>query len=244
MWARRADDRDGYERNTLKHRLFRDRAQAGSKLAAALGAYGKGQPLVLGIPRGGVPVAYQVAKQLDADLDVIVACRIATPQQPEVAIGAVAADGSCYMNAKLRAWSGLSDEALAALTSAQRLVAQAREQRFRAGLSAFQPAGRVVIVVDDGLATGSTMTAALRSLRRAGAEHVVVAVPVGSAQASASIAREVDALICLQQPEPFHAVGEHYEHFEQCTDEEVQRLLIKQRKRRAAAARGRGIPTR
>jgi putative phosphoribosyl transferase len=100
----------------------------------------------------------------------------------------------------------------------------------------------VVIVVDDGLATGATITAALRSLRRAGAEHVVVAVPVGSAQACMSIAREVDALICLLQPEPFHAVGEHYEHFEPCTDGEVQRLLIKQRKRRAAAVGGSRLP--
>jgi putative phosphoribosyl transferase len=215
--------------------LFRDRADAGAKLGAALNAYRKTRPLILGIPRGGVPVAYHVAKHLDADLDVILARKVGAPNQPELAIAAVAADGSSYVNAKLRAWSGLSDAAFARLVDAARQEALAREQRFRAGLPPIEPAGRVVIVVDDGLATGATLTAALRSLRRAGADNVVVAVPVGSAQACASIAREFDALICLSQPGPFRTVGEHYERFEPCTDDDVQRLMLKQRRRRAQA---------
>lgn len=224
------------DRNHAGQRMFRDRADAGLKLATALNAYRKAHPLILGIPRGGVPVAYHIAKKLDADLDVIVARRIVVPKPPELAIGAVAADGSSYVNAKLRAWSALSDSAFARVTEAAREEAQAHEQRFRMGLAPLAPAGRMVIVVDDGLATGSTMTAALRALWRAGAENVVVAVPVGASQACASIAREVDALICLFQPEPFHAVGEHYEHFEACTDDEVQRLLLNQRRHRAHAS--------
>jgi putative phosphoribosyl transferase len=224
------------DRSYVGERMFRDRADAGAKLATALGAYRRSHPLILGLPRGGVPVAYHVAQRLDADLDVIVVRKIAAPKQPELAIGAVAADGSSYINAKLRAWSGLSAPAFARVTEDARSEAQAREQRFRSGLPPVDPAGRLVIVVDDGLATGATMTAALRSLRRAGAENVVVAVPVGSSQACASIAREVDALICIFQPEPFHAVGEHYEHFEQCTDDEVQRLLLNQRRHRALSS--------
>jgi putative phosphoribosyl transferase len=227
---------DGSER--IGQRLFRDRADAGAKLATALSGYQKSQPLILGIPRGGVPVAYHVAQRLDADLDVIVARKIVAPKQPELAIGAIAADGSSYTSIKLRAWSGLSDAALTRLTDAAREDAKAQEQRFRLGLPPIQPAGRVVIVVDDGLATGATMTAALRSLRRAGAEHVIVAVPVGSPQACASLAREVDALICLLQPEPFHAVGDHYEHFEPCTNDEVQRLLLNRRRKRGHSDHG------
>ena len=224
------------DRSHAGQRMFADRADAGAKLATALRAYRKSHPLILGVPRGGVPVAYHVAKRLDADLDVIVACKIAAPKRPELAMGAIAADGSSYINAKLRAWSALSDSAFARVTEAAREEAQAREQRYRVGLPPVAPAGRVVIVVDDGLATGATMTAALRSLRRAGAENVVVAVPVGSSQACGSIAREVDALICLFQPEPFHSVGEHYERFEPCADDEVQRLLLTQRRHRAQSS--------
>lgn len=235
----REDDPIGYDPGFM-HRPFRDREDAGGKLAAALSNYASCKPLILGIPRGGVPVAYQVAKHLHAELDVIVARKISAPSQPELAIGAVAADGTSFTNAKLRALSGLSDDALTHLTMAHRADAQAREQGFRAGLPPLHPAGRVVIVVDDGLATGATMTAALRSLRRAGAERVVVAVPVGSAEACARIAREVDEVVCLLQPAQFDAVSNYYEHFPQTADSEVQRFLIKQRKRRTQLGRGRG----
>lgn len=238
MWMPREDDPVGYDSGFI-HRPFRDRADAGAKVAAALSSYANLNPLIIGIPRGGVPVAYQVAKRLDAELDVIVARKISAPSRPELAIGAVTADGTSFTSSKLRMLSGLSEEALTHLTLAHRAAAQAREESFRSGLPPVRPGGRVVIVVDDGLATGATMTAVLRALRRAGAEHVVVAVPVGSAEACARIAREVDEVICLLQPAPFEAVSDYYEHFEQTADDEVQRLLIKQRKRRAAKTRRR-----
>lgn len=238
MWMPREDD--VANDCGFIHRPFRDRVDAGAKLAAALSGYARCSPLIIGIPRGGVPVAYQVAKQLNAELDVIVARKITAPSQPELAIGAVAADGASFTNSKLRALSGLSEDALTRLSLAHRADAHAREQNFRAGLPPVRPGGRVVIVVDDGLATGATMTAVLRSLRRAGAERVVVAVPVGASEACARIAREVDEVVCLLQPARFDAVSDYYEHFEQTADDEVQRLLIKQRKRVSQHARRRG----
>ena len=235
----REDDSVGYDSGFIR-RPFRDRVDAGAKLAAALGTYAICNPLIIGIPRGGVPVAYQVAKRLDAELDVIVACKITAPSQPELALGAVTPDGTTFTNSKLRALSGLSEDALTSLILAHRADAHQRQQGFRAGLPPVRPGGRVVIVVDDGLATGATMMAVLRSLRRAGAERVVVAIPVGSAEACARIAREVDEVVCLLQPAHFEVVSEYYESFGQTADAEVQRLLIKQRKRRTQRARLRG----
>lgn len=232
MMLPRQDGFGHYERGR-RPRRFLDRRDAGSQLAAALQAYRGSNPLVLGIPRGGVPVAYEVAKALDGDLDVIVARKIGAPSQPELAIGAVACDGTRYINAKLRTWAGLSDAALERLADVQQAEARASEQRFRAELPPLDPSGRIAIVVDDGLATGATMRAALRSLRARGAQQLVVALPVGAPQACRSLEREVDRLLCLQQPEVFDAVGQHYEVFDQTTDAEVEGLLRKQRKRRA-----------
>ncbi|HET8937532.1 MAG TPA: phosphoribosyltransferase family protein [Polyangiales bacterium] len=239
MWLPREDDPAGYNPELVR-RPFRDRADAGAKLAAALSSYAICHPLIIGIPRGGVPVAYQVAKELDAELDVIVARKITAPSQPELAIGAVTADGTTFTNAQVRALSGLSEDALTSLTLAHRADAHERQQSFRAGMPPVRPGGRVVIVVDDGLATGATMMAALRSLRRAGAERVVVAVPVASAEACARIAREVDEVVCLLQPAHFDVVSDYYENFHQTADAEVQRFLIKQRKRRMQKTRRRG----
>jgi putative phosphoribosyl transferase len=185
----------------------------------------------LGIPRGGVPVAYEIAKALDGDLDVIVARKLGAPAQPQLALGAVAADGTRYVNEKVRKWAALSDAALANLTEEMRLEAQARERRLRAGMPALDPSGRIVIVTDDGLATGATMRVALESLRTRGAAQLVVAVPVGAADACQRIAREVDVFICLRRPLPFNAVGQHYVSFTQTSDDEVEQLLRAHRER-------------
>lgn len=218
-------------------RLFHDRSAAGAKLAAALSAYRGSGALVLGIARGGVPVAYEIAKALDADLDVIVARKIGAPDEAELAIGAVTADGTRYINHKLRSWLGVSDAQLEAATELASATARTREQLLRAGLPALDPTGQIVIVVDDGLATGATLRAAILSLRQRCPLQLVAAVPVAAPEAYANLAREVDQLICLHRPEAFEAVGEYYEVFDQASDEEVERLLHKQRDRRSGAPR-------
>ncbi|MEY4582437.1 MAG: hypothetical protein RL701_7140, partial [Pseudomonadota bacterium] len=151
-----------YERPARGHGTprYRDRADAGLQLAAALSAYRGSKPLVLGIPRGGVPVAHHVAQELEGELDVIVARKLGMPGQEEYAFGAVASDGTQYVNAKLQALAGVSATKLSVLAAAQRTEAERREQLFRAGLPALQPHGRIAIVVDDGLATGATMRVA------------------------------------------------------------------------------------
>lgn len=232
MMIPRQDAFGHYER-APGHRgaLFRNRADAGAQLSVALQAYAGREPLVLGIPRGGVPVAYEVAKRLHGELDVIVARKLGAPSQPELAIGAVASDGTRYVNTRLQRVARVSPEALERLTEIESAEAKRREERFRVGLPALAPAGRIVIVVDDGLATGATMRAAVRSLRARGAEHTVIAVPVGSIHACESLGREVDVLVCPHRPEPFNAVGQYYENFDQTSDAEVERCLRAQRRR-------------
>jgi predicted phosphoribosyltransferase len=225
----RSDDADD---DTPHGWFFEDRRDAGTRLAAALSRYRGRDPLVLGIPRGGVPVAFEVATRLDGDLDVVVARKIGAPGQEELAIGAVAADGTRFVNAALRDMVGVSDVELAKLIESRQADARHGETRFRAGLQPLHPAGRIVIVVDDGLATGATMRAAVRSLARRGAEHVVVAVPVGAPESCHEIASEVDEFVCLAQPEPFYSVGQHYRIFDQTSDEEVERLLRASRERK------------
>ena len=228
----REDTVGDYEDEGARGWSFRDRKDAGQQLARALSEYRGQEALVLGIPRGGVPVAYEIACSLDAELDVIVARKIGAPGQEEFGIGAITADGSLVINEGMRAYVHISEPELEQRTQEQSAEAQRREHRFRVGLPALSPAGRLVIVVDDGLATGATLRAAVRSLKRRGAERLVVAVPVGAPEACTSIAREVDRLICLQQPEPFCAVGRHYREFDQTSDEEVQQLLRQRREAR------------
>lgn len=221
-------------------RPFRDRRDAGAKLSAAFHAYRGVHPLVIGIARGGVPVAAELAARLDGELDVIFARKITAPDRPGLALGAITADGVRRMNAKLRAWSTVSDAALATIAEQQRVLAEAAEARWRAGCSAIDPSGRIVILVDDGLATGATLGAALSSLRQRGCDQLMVAIPVGAPDACNALAREVDGLVCLQRPRPFVAVGDSYEHFPLITDSEVEQLLRRHREHRAVA--GREVP--
>ncbi len=183
----REDTVGDYEDEGARGWSFRDRKDAGQQLARALSEYRGQEALVLGIPRGGVPVAYEIACSLDAELDVIVARKIGAPGQEEFGIGAIAADGTLVINEDMRAYVHISEPELEQRTQEQSAEAQRREHRFRVGLPALSPAGRLVIVVDDGLATGATLRAAVRSLQRRGAERLVVAVPVGAPEACTRI---------------------------------------------------------
>jgi putative phosphoribosyl transferase len=208
-----------------RYRLFSDRREAGARLAEALDGYrGKGV-LVLGIPRGGVPVAAEVAHRLEAELDVVVARKLGAPISRELAIGAVTANGGRFLNEELVRELGVSDAYLERVAAEEMDEAHRRETRFRGGRSMASLAGRTVIIVDDGLATGATMRAAVRAVRKHQPARLVVAVPVGSREACAAVGREADEVVCLDQPVPFFAVGAFYEHFEPTEDAEVERIL-------------------
>lgn len=220
---------------SYRTRLFFDRVEAGQRLGQALEAYRNQDALVLGIPRGGVPVAAEVARRLGAELDVVVARKLGVPGHEELAMGAVTANGGVFLNEDIIADLGISSAQLRTVIARERRVAEGREQRFRAGRTRATIAGRTVIVVDDGLATGATMHAAVRSVRSESPARLVVGVPVGSREACAAIGAEVDDFVCLAQPELFMAVGLHYAHFEATEDDEVQRLLADAATRRQAA---------
>jgi predicted phosphoribosyltransferase len=209
----------------LELRRFHDRRDAGVRLAERLEAYRGRHVLVLGIPRGGVPVADEVARRLDAEFDVIVARKLGAPGFPELAIGAVTANGGRFINEDTLRELRVSSKYLQAVTASEMDEARSRETRFRGGRPPHPVRGRVVIVVDDGLATGATMRAAVRSVRSQQPAKLVVAVPVGSREACAALRLEADEVICLQEPEPFYAVGLHYQHFAPTEDSEVREIL-------------------
>jgi putative phosphoribosyl transferase len=230
-------DRKTWERPNDHEGMFRDRREAGERLAGALAAYRGPDTLVLGIPRGGVPVAAAVARRLDADLDIVVARKIGAPGQAELAIGAVTADGERWLNTALIAALAVPEDYLAAQLAAQLAEARRREGFLRGGLPARSAAGRCAVVVDDGLATGATMRAAVAAVRRQGPARLVAAVPVGARESCAALRPEVDELVCLCEPEPFWAVGLYYREFAPTEDAEVQALL------RACAAERPAVPT-
>lgn len=202
---------------------YADRAAAGAALAQALSAIDLPAPLlVLGLPRGGVAVAREVAAALHAPLDVLIVRKIALPHNPELAIGAAASGG-------IVVWEEPAEPARDALREALRLGAVAeierRERRYRPGRPPLDLRGKTVILVDDGLATGATMLAAVGCARQAGAARIIAAVPVGTPQAAARVRRAADRLVILQTPEELFAVGQWYRRFEQLEDADVYRLL-------------------
>lgn len=216
--------------------IFQDRRDAGRVLARImLGMREWKDALVLGLPRGGVPVAFEVARALDLPLDVLVVRKLGTPGQEELAMGAVASGGTRVVNEGVMRELGISAEALEAATRREAMEIERREQAYRDGLPPARIDGRVVILVDDGLATGASMMAAVRAVRPR-AREVTVAVPVAAKATCEEISHEVDQLICAETPKPFMAVGMFYRNFLPTTDEEVRSLLAESRDREAQKA--------
>jgi len=208
--------------------LFEDRVDAGKRLAAELERYRGKDVLVLGIPRGGVVVAYQVASALDADLDVIIPRKIGAPGQPELAIGAIASHNDVvFLDPQTISYLGVSDSYIREEIARQKEEIARRERMYRGDRPFPKIEGRTVILVDDGIATGATTIAAARSIKHHNPSRLVLAVPVAPYEAIYRLRPEVDDLVVLETPEPFFAVGSWYNRFDQTTDEEVIELLTK-----------------
>jgi putative phosphoribosyl transferase len=224
--------------------MFHDRKEAGQKLATRLLKYKDQHPLILALPRGGVPVAYEVALALDAPLDVIVVRKLGAPGQPELGIGAVV-DGDhpqSVLNEDVVKILHVSADYLEDEMAAELKEIGRRQERYRGGQPPEPVAGRSVIVIDDGIATGGSIRAALRGVRRGRPQRVILAVPVAPPETIESLQAEADEVICLSTPLFFHAVGQFYENFSQTTDEEVVQLLAAARRRqpRGDGAQGGG----
>jgi putative phosphoribosyl transferase len=205
---------------------FRDRTHAGKVLARALSRYaGRDDVIVLALPRGGVPVAAELARALGAQLDVFVVRKLGLPEHEELAMGAVAPGGVLVLDDRLVRGLGLPDEVLQETVEKELRELERREAAYRAGRPPLDLEGKTVILVDDGLATGATMRAAALALRKYKPARVVVAVPVASAETCDEFRADVDEIVCALTPSPFHAVGLWYDDFSQTSDEEVRELL-------------------
>jgi putative phosphoribosyl transferase len=207
---------------------FQDRADAGRRLAGELGAYaGRDDVVVLGLPRGGVPVAAEVARAIGAPLDVFVVRKLGVPTAPEYAMGAIATGGVRVVNEDVVQELGITDDVLAATAAQEQLELERREQLYRAGRPDPDLRDRTVVVVDDGLATGATMRAAVQALRAHAPREIVVAVPVAAHETCDALRDVADTVVCPLTPAPFTSVGEWYVDFEQLEDEAVRALLNK-----------------
>jgi predicted phosphoribosyltransferase len=205
---------------------FRDRFQAGRHLAAALQPYaGRPNLLVLALPRGGVPVGYEVARALGAPLDVMLVRKLGVPGHEELAMGAIASGGIRILSDDVVRAFGIPEHVVSAIAAKAEEELARRERAYRDHRPPLQVKGRTVILVDDGLATGSTMRAAAAALRTQHPERLVVAVPVAPLETCTALQSEVDDVVCTRSPEPFFAVGKWYDNFSQISDEEVRRLL-------------------
>ena len=204
--------------------MFRDRIDAAQQLAVRLKSYRGKHPLVLGIPRGAVPMAKVIADQLEGELDVVLVRKLRAPQQPELAIGSVDESGWTYLSEYAQAYGGTADY-LAAEKQTQMATLHQRRAQYTPIRPPISPAGRIVIVIDDGLATGATMISALHGLRAQKPAKLICAVPVAPPDTLATVADLADEVVCLEAPAYFRAVGQFYQHFEQVDDDEVIAIL-------------------
>lgn len=212
---------------------FQDRSQAGRLLAQELTGLRDKKAVVLGIPRGGIIVAKSLAQEIGAELDIVISRKLGAPHQSELAIGALAENGESFLNRHLLEELYVSDFYIAQEKELQMAEIKRRSQLIRAVLPKVPLAGRVVVVTDDGVATGATMQAAVWAIRREKPRNLIVAIPVASEEAVAKLAGDVDGLVCLRLPANFWAVGQFYIQFSQVTDEEVLEILKQEKKRKA-----------
>jgi predicted phosphoribosyltransferase len=208
---------------------FVDRAEAGRVLAAELSHLaGRTDVTVLALPRGGVPVGYQVARALEAPLDVLLARKVGVPGHAELAMGAVGAGGVRVLNQAVVDALGILPAAIDEAAGRESAELARREESYRPGRPPLDVAGRVAVIVDDGLATGATMRAAVTALRALGPARIVVAVPVGARETCSELAGDADEVVCARMPRTFRAVGEWYDDFTQTTDDEIRALLARE----------------
>jgi putative phosphoribosyl transferase len=209
---------------------FTNRSDAGRRLAAALSSYaGRADVLVLALPRGGVPVAFEVARALGAPLDIFVVRKLGVPGHEEFAMGAIASGGIRLIDDAIVRQLGISEREIEAVARAEQRELERRERQYRGDRPLPDVAGRTAILVDDGLATGASMRVAVAALRREHPAQIVVAVPIAPAETCEALREEADAVICALTPDPFAAVGLWYEDFEQTTDDEVHALFERAR---------------
>jgi putative phosphoribosyl transferase len=215
----------GFLRRTAM-KTFRDRHEAGRVLAEELTAYrGKDNLLVLGLARGGVPVAREIASALHAPLDVFLVRKLGVPRWSELAMGALASGGGVVMNDNVVSSLHITDEQVREVIDSEKAELTRREHAYRGGRPVLDPRGKIVILVDDGIATGASMMAAVRAIRAGGPDSIVVAVPVGPPSACHELARVADDVVCATMPPAFEAVGQVYADFHQVSDDEVRELL-------------------
>ncbi len=217
--------------------LFRDRTEAGKKLAQKLKAYAnRPDVLVLGLPRGGVPVAFEVAMTLNAPLDVFLVRKLGVPGRTEFAMGAIASCGVRILNRKIIEERNISEEAIERAAAQEQRELSRREYAYRGDRPLLDLSDRTVILVDDGIATGATMLAATVAVRQKHPKHLLAAVPVSAPEICHEFQLEVDEIICAETPKPFNSVGLWYENFSQTTDAEVRNLLQRAAERKSIAS--------
>lgn len=217
--------------------IFRDRHDAGRRLAGSLSAYaGRPDAIVLALPRGGVPVAFEVAAALGVPLDVFLVRKLGAPGQPELAMGAIASGGARVLDRSLVARLGVSAAQVAEVEARELRELERRERAYRGDRPAPSVAGRTVILVDDGVATGASLKAAIAALREQGPAAIVAAVPVAPVSTRRALEALADEVVCVASPEPFYAVGNFYDDFGETGDEEVRELLARAGRRAAIAA--------